>query len=114
MEIQILKTHSSRVDHETLETIKGYLESICASDCAVAEPSCDSSLGWLPTTLVMGLTEAYFEDVSANRVLMGFYCETCNCIEMHIQSYTLEPELCLMALTDSHHEHKFAAVYMEV
>lgn len=113
--MKMLKTHSSRVQPEKVDVIKDYIKDICRGDCALAEPSSDSRLNWLEIALIIGLSEANFSTPTGkDQVVLGFYCESCNCIEMHVQSYTLEPELCLMAMTDAHHDHKFTAIYMEV
>jgi hypothetical protein len=113
--MNILKLHYHGIQDETIVSVENYIKDICASDCAVAEPSSDSSLDWLMTTLIVGVTECYFDNLAQEGlIILGFACETCRNVEIRTQPYMLEPELILTMMADNHHSHDFVAIYLEV
>jgi uncharacterized protein YaiE (UPF0345 family) len=109
-----LEIKSWNMDDAVVAQIREYIEGICNSDIALAEPSA-THMDWALISLCMSVGECYFaHTMQENSAILGFACVTCSNISVNWQDYSLDPEFAVASMNEYHEGDSCIAVYLEV
>lgn len=102
------------LDEAVAAQVREFIEGICDSEIAIAEPSA-TMLDWSLIALCMGIGECYFaHTMQENSAIIGFACIDCNTMTISWQDYSLDPGYAVAQANEYHEGDACIAIYLEI